>query len=44
MDAISDAISDAKSDAIADAIADEIVEVPGIEPGCFSAKVGLLRA
>ena len=39
-----DAISDAKSDAIADAIADEIVEVPGIEPGCFSAKVGLLRA
>ena len=44
MDAITDAISDAIARIIADAIADEIVEVPGIEPGCFSAKVGLLRA
>ena len=39
-----DAISDAIARVIAEAIADEIVEVPGIEPGCFSAKVGLLRA
>ena len=44
MDAISDAIGDAIAWVIVDAIADEIVEVPGIEPGCFSAKVGLLRA
>ena len=44
MDAIARVIVDAISKVIADAIADEIVEVPGIEPGCFSAKVGLLRA